>query len=92
MQVVPNEYDYVNTERESFAFVDNLDQSIQSTAELQSNNNENDSIDEYFNLIEFKEIVTRNNLKVRSSTNLDSFAPPSKKNNFTLDQIFDEPN
>ena len=85
-QSVGNQFNNVNNQNEFPFPSDNLGQLTQHTNELGSNN-ANDSIDQYFNLSAFKEIVTKKKLKVRSSTNLDSFAPLPKKNNFTLDQI-----
>ena len=43
-------------------------------------------------LLKSQEIVIKNNLKARSSTNLDSFAPPTKKirYNFTIDDIISD--
>ena len=83
---VENQFNNVNNQNEFPFPSNNLGQLTQHTNELGSNN-ANDSIDQYFNLSSFKEIVTKKKLKVRSSTNLDSFVPLPKKNNFTLDQI-----
>ena len=70
-------------------FTNNSEEPSQGLEELLPDNNPNQSIYHYLDLNAFKEIISTNNGKTRSSTNLDSLTPPTKKirNNFCVEDI-----
>ena len=89
INLLENENKKVDDEINLFSFNHNSEHSIQPSVDVHFNNNLDDSINLYFDINAFKDIVTKNYLKTRSSTNLDIFTPLTKKvrNNFTIEDI-----